>query len=374
MEPNAMPRANPRTGLSEDADEFQLDLAEGVEDDSERGSPDHIRFNITFYGADYPVETIVQRMLRNDFFIPDFQRSYVWSQKQASRFIESLLYGLPVPGIFLYREPDSGRHLIIDGQQRLKTLQYFSSGTFGERRFRLLDISLPWRGRTYDELSEADKRRLNDAVIHATLFKQEEPKGDDQSIYHVFERINTGGTRLSGQEIRTCIYHGSFVGLLRDLNQDEIWREVYGPDKPTNEGPGTHSSVLSFYYRREEYSRPMAKFLNTSMETWRRIKANDAQRFSSLFVETIATAHAFLGRKAFRPERALNAAVFDSVMVGLATRLAKGPVASGSGLAAAYRTLLTEKRYTSAYLRATADEESVKTRMSCAIEAFSEVE
>jgi hypothetical protein len=118
----------------------------------------------------------------------------------------------------------------------------------------------------------------------------------------------------------------------------------------------------------------MAKFLNTSMETWRRIKANDAQRFSSLFVETIATAHAFLGRKAFRPERALNAAVFDSVMVGLATRLAKGPVASGSGLAAAYRTLLTEKRYTSAYLRATADEESVKTRMSCAIEAFSEVE
>jgi Protein of unknown function DUF262 len=229
MEPNAMPRANPRTGLSEDADEFQLDLAEGVEDDSERGPPDHIRFNITFYGADYPVETIVQRMLRNDFFIPDFQRSYVWSQKQASRFIESLLYGLPVPGIFLYREPDSGRHLIIDGQQRLKTLQYFSSGTFGERRFRLLDISLPWRGRTYDELSEADKGRLNDAVIHATIFKQEEPKGDDQSIYHVFERINTGGTRLSGQEIRTCIYHGSFVGLLRDLNQDEIWREVYGP-------------------------------------------------------------------------------------------------------------------------------------------------
>src|SRR4051794_22340737 len=211
MEPNAMPRVNPRTRLSEDADEFQLDLAEGVEDDSERGPPDHIRFNITFYGADYPVETIVQRMLRNDFFIPDFQRSYVWSQKQASRFVESLLYGLPVPGVFLYREPGTGRHLIIDGQHRLKTLQLFYSGNFGEKKFRLLDVARPWNGRTYEELEERDRLRLSDAIFHATIFKQEEPSEDDQSIYHVFERINTGGMRLSGQEIRTCLYYGQMA-------------------------------------------------------------------------------------------------------------------------------------------------------------------
>jgi Protein of unknown function DUF262 len=103
-----MPRAKTLTQPLEDADDFELDLAEGVEDDSERGPPDHIRFNITFFGADYPVETIVQRMTRNDFFIPDFQRSYVWSQKQASRFIESLLYGLPVPVYFCIANPIPG--------------------------------------------------------------------------------------------------------------------------------------------------------------------------------------------------------------------------------------------------------------------------
>jgi len=369
-----MPRAKPQTRLDEDADEFELDLAEGVEDDAERGPPDHIRFNITFFGVDYPVETIVQRMLRNDFFIPDFQRSYVWSQKQASRFIESLLYGLPVPGIFLYREPDNGRHLIIDGQQRLKTLQYFYSGTFGERKFRLLDISLPWRGRAYDELTESDKRRLNDAVIHATIFKQEEPRGDDQSIYHVFERINAGGIRLSGQEIRTCIFHGSFAALLRDLNKDRTWRDVYGPASRRMKDQELILRFLSFYYRRDEYSRPMAKFLNTSMQTWRHINVDDAQRFRSLFIHTIEAAHSLLGNRPFRPERALNAAVFDSMMVALAARLAKGPVQSAPRLTAAYRMLLTEPRYASAYLRATADEESVKTRMNRAIEAFSEVE
>jgi hypothetical protein len=171
---------------SELTDYFELDLAlEDVEDDAEREVPEHIRFNISFYGVDYPVESIVLRMERNDFFIPDFQRSYVWSQKQASRFIESLLYGLPVPVIFLYREPDTGRHLIIDGQQRLKTLQFFYHGIFEERKFRLLDVALPWRGRTYTELDEADKRRLNDSVIHATTFRQEEPRANDQSIYYV---------------------------------------------------------------------------------------------------------------------------------------------------------------------------------------------
>jgi hypothetical protein len=369
-----MPRAKTLTQPLEDADDFELDLAEGVEDDSERGPPDHIRFNITFFGADYPVETIVQRMTRNDFFIPDFQRSYVWSQKQASRFIESLLYGLPVPGVFLYREPDTGKHLIIDGQQRLKSLQYFYSGTFGERKFRLLDISLPWRGRTFDELSEADKRRLNDAVIHATIFKQEEPKGDDQSIYYVFERINTGGTRLSGQEIRTCMYHGSFVGLLRDLNEDKTWRGVYGPRSRRMKDQELILRFFSFYYRRSEYTRPMAKFLNTSMDKWRWINETDAQTFRSLFLGTIKAAASLLGDRPFRPERALNAAVFDSVMVGLTTRLAKGPVKSGPSLAAAYRALLTEPRYASAYRRATADEESVKTRMNGAVDAFSSVE
>lgn len=369
-----MPRSQAPILLDEgNSDDFDIDLAEGVEDDSEREAPEHIRFNITFFGADYPVDTIVNRMDRNDFFIPDFQRSYVWSQKQASRFIESLLYGLPVPGIFLYREPDSGKHLIIDGQQRLRSLQYFKQGSFGERRFRLLDVTLPWRGRTYEELTEADKRRLNDAVIHATIFKQEEPEDDDQSIYYVFERINTGGTRLSGQEIRTCIYHGSFAGILREINGDRTWRKVYGPISRRMKDQELILRFFAFYFRREIYSRPMTKFLNTCMDEWRRLGDDEGKIFQNLFTGTIAIAHSLLGDRPFRPERALNAAVFDSVMVGLATRIEKGPITSGEELTAAYKELIAEQRYASAYRRATADEESVKTRMNSAIEAFARV-
>ena len=82
-------------------------------------------FNLSSYGVDYPIESLVSRLNRKSFYIPDFQRKFVWSKNQASRFIESILLGLPVPGIFVFKEEETGKHLVIDGQQRLKSLTYF---------------------------------------------------------------------------------------------------------------------------------------------------------------------------------------------------------------------------------------------------------
>src|SRR5690606_13194540 len=129
-----------------------------------------------------------------------------------SRFIESLLMGLPVPGVFLAREA-SNKLLVIDGQQRLKTLEYFCRGVFGSsgREFRLRGIKSRFENLTYDTLHEDDRRRLDDYTIHATIIQQDEPKQDDSSVYHIFERLNTGGMQLVPQEIRACVYHGSFV-------------------------------------------------------------------------------------------------------------------------------------------------------------------
>src|SRR6476661_7447962 len=90
----------------------------------------HPRYDITSYGSDPDVEGLVRRLKREEVFIPDFQRDYVWKLPEASRFIESLLLGLPVPGIFLAREPETNKLLVIDGQQRLKSLEFFYSGHF----------------------------------------------------------------------------------------------------------------------------------------------------------------------------------------------------------------------------------------------------
>ncbi len=171
-------------------------------------------YSITSYGADYPVDALVKRIEDSSILIPDFQRKYVWKQPQASRFIESLLLGLPVPGVFLEKEPGKQRLLIIDGQQRLLTLYYFYEGIFEPtgRSFSLTGVQSQFEGLTYKTLSVEDRLRLDDAIIHATVVRQDEPTDDRGSIYHVFERLNTGGTPLSDQEIRTCVEIGIETG------------------------------------------------------------------------------------------------------------------------------------------------------------------
>jgi hypothetical protein len=180
------------------------------------GSEDEIspfQYRITSYGADYPVEVLVRRMDEREIYNPPFQRGYVWDINMASRFVESLLLGLPVPGIFLSKEPESQTHLIIDGQQRLKTLQYFYRGRFpgSDRIFALSGVQTRFRGLTYSDLAPEDRRRLNDSIIHCTIIRQDEPGEDQSSIYHIFERLNSGGKLLAAQEIRSALFHGDLV-------------------------------------------------------------------------------------------------------------------------------------------------------------------
>jgi len=140
-------------------------------------------YSITSYGADYPIDSLIKRLRNETIKIPKFQRVYVWTEKQASRFIESLLLGLPVPGIFFSRDLDSADLLVIDGQQRLKSLLYFYEGHFEDKVFRLKDVQKRFENKTYEELEADDKTRLDDSIIHATIVKQDEPSEDNSSIY-----------------------------------------------------------------------------------------------------------------------------------------------------------------------------------------------
>lgn len=144
------------TTLDEEIRQLASDDDASVFDDAATEEIHSETFTISSYGADYTVDGLVKRMTNGSFYVPSFQRSYVWSQRQASRFIESLLMGLPVPGIFVFKEPDSAKHLIVDGQQRLKSLHYFYEGTFRERKFRLLDVNDHWNDTTYGDLDEDD--------------------------------------------------------------------------------------------------------------------------------------------------------------------------------------------------------------------------
>jgi hypothetical protein len=344
-----------------------------VLDESDEVIP--FKYSITSYGADYPVDGLVKRVIAGDILVPKFQRGYVWSLKEASRFVESLLLGLPVPSIFLSKERDTQQLLVIDGQQRLLTLRYFCEGLWPltRREFALKGVPSKFEGETYKSLSTDDRRRLNDSIIHAIIIKQEQPSDDDSSIYHIFERLNTSGVSLTPQEIRAAIYHGPFSDLLRKLNQANAWRAIYGPVNKLMRDQELILRFLALFFDAQDYSRPMKGFLNTFMGKNRHLNRITTEQMTSAFNPTIDLIHSSIGDRAFRLARALNAAVFDSVMLGIARRLSTGPITAPSALKERYYALLKNSEFLAVAERATADEESVSKRLRLATSAFADI-
>jgi len=332
-----------------------------------------VRYEITSYGVDFDVDGLRRRLRRGEIVIPDFQRNYVWNRVQASRFIESLLLGFPVPGIFLSRDARTGKFLVIDGQQRLRSIQFFYDGAFTPkgRPFRLMGVQDPFVGATYASLSSKDKMNLDNSLIHATVVKQDAPSDDDTSMYHIFERINTEGLRLSSQEIRSALYHGGFIDHLSSLNQISSWRSIFGGVQPRQRDQELILRFLAFFFDEERYHQPMSGFLTRFVVENRNPRDDFLQECGSIFTKTMDAFADTMGKRAFRPDRALNAAVFDSMSVGLARRIvSSGRAPSPEQMNEAHSDLLEDEEYFEAVSSRTSHDLFVKTRMKKAIDRF----
>ena len=363
-----MENESPQSEAEDDAKEGVLD--ETVEGDET--APRDIRYSITSYGSDPLVDGLVKRLNDGDIYIPPFQRKFVWKKPQASRFIESLLLGLPVPGIFLARDSGSSKQLVVDGQQRLQSLRMFYEGLYKQtdeskgEEFTLSGVGSRFGGRTYKTLDQEDRRALDNAILHATIVKQDSPPGDDSSIYQIFERLNTGGTLLHPQEIRACVSHGPFNDLLEKLNRFQPWRDIYGPVSRRMKDRELILRFFTLMYPSEPYKRPMKEALNKHMARNRTLTIVSGDILTKIFEDTISAISGALGRQAFRPAHALNVAVFDAVMVGVARRLQGSPRPLSVELQGRYFALMKDIDFQRAFERSTADEKQVAERLRIA--------
>ena len=358
----------------------QLELEElAIEDEAEQDvtvTPE--KYAISSFGIDFDVEGLVRRLRKDEIFVPHFQRNYVWKQDEASQFIESLLLGLPVPGVFLARERETQRMLIIDGQQRLKTLQFFYDGFFkpsddekSKKVFDLQGVQKNFLGKTYKTLDEEDRRRLDNSVLHATIIKQESPEEDeDTSLFYIFGRLNAGGRKLNPQEIRSALYHGPLMDLVDELNELASWRQIFGKRNERLKDEELILRFLSLYFESDKYERPMEEFINKFCGRHKKGPPKFLDECENAFTATIGVVREAIGPRAFRPVRAINAAVFDSVMVGLARRLATGPVEDKGALRGIYESLRGNEQFVAATSRATSDESNVALRLKISTEAF----
>ncbi len=284
-----------------------------------------VEFDISVTPVDSSLSLLSEQLDNGDMIIPFYQRNYVWKIEQASKLIESFIIGLPVPQIFLYVNDDAILE-VIDGQQRLMSIKYFMDGYFGEPKtdrrqvFRLKGLSeaSSLNGKTFSELSSKDQRKLRNSTLRAIHIKQLSPSRRNDCVFHIFERLNTGGTQLKPQEIRNAVYRGNVVRMLQELNTCDGWMKAL-KIKVNDKHQRDMEFILRIFALFEnwyEYEKPMIRFLNQAMGENREFDSPKARRFVDRFPKVMREISTRIDAP-FRPRGVVNMAVMDSIVVSL---------------------------------------------------------
>jgi len=364
-------------------------------------------YEVTASPNDFNLSTLVSFIESGAIKIPGFQRNYVWDLKRASKLIESIIIGLPIPQIFLYEE---GRNsfLVIDGQQRLMSLYYFWKGRFPRKEKRielravfdqeghiptaLLDneeyfvrfkLQLPENLPNHpNKLSKLTYQTLDDLqttfnlrTIRNVIIKQNSPIGDDTAMFEIFNRLNSGGVNLKPQEIRTSLYHSDFYKLIYKLNALPAWRGILGIEMPDLNMKDCEILLRGFamLISSKEYAPSITKFLNDFSRKMKTASADRLAYLERLFVSFL-DACAQLPPKSFNGIKGrFNISIFESVF----NAVCEGPFAN-QGLVEKnvqpelIAALKQDPSFMEAAQKATAATSSVETRLRIAREKLAQ--
>ena len=292
----------------DDFDEFNNDELQDTEE----------IYNITQFGTSADVETINKRLMKGKYYVPDFQRDYVWKDSQASKLIESIIMGLPIPAIFLAKNDDNDKYYIIDGQQRLISIKRYYNNEFA-----LKDTFSSINNKTYDELEDTHRDRLDEYSLQLIMIRQEIPDDNNDSIYKIFERINTKGTKLYPQEIRSASYHGEFNDLLSSYANDSRWIQFIH----TKNNRKTHEELIlrffALYFDLDNYKAPMKHFLNIYMNKNKNFKLQAKSELDDIFNKTFTIVNNKLTKEhiCLKGSNRVNTQLLDSILVGIANNI-----------------------------------------------------
>lgn len=335
----------------EDLNEILNEKASWFEDDP--GDDDEFQikeYDITASPNDFNTSTMFSFISSGAVKIPGFQRNYVWDLRRASKLIESIIIGLPIPQIFLYEEARNS-FLVIDGQQRLMSIFYFMKQRFPrkEKRYELrrifdekgtipedvlgddkyfvkFDLQLPATDpKRPNRLNKLNYGTLGDLkttfdlrTVRNIIIKQNRPdpeEDESSSIYEIFNRLNTGGINLKPQEIRTSLYHSLFYEMLYRINLDKRWRQLLGLSEPD-----LHMKDIEILLRAysmlvfsKDYKPSMARFLNLTSKRLKELSQAKVAYLEKLFYAFLEACKELTPKAFFGESRKVNISYIDAV-------------------------------------------------------------
>ena len=175
---------------------------------------------IDFYLTEYSVELLAAKVRDGEFFVPAYQREFTWEHDRKTRFIESVLMGLPIPFLFFWENPETGKLEIVDGSQRLRTLKEF---ILGDLRLGDLEQLSLLSGFRFRDLPKSRQRKVNNRSIRGIVLNEH---ADDQARFDLFDRINTGSKAANKAEVRRGALAGAFMHMVTELAKDPTFVEL----------------------------------------------------------------------------------------------------------------------------------------------------
>lgn len=253
------------------------------QDAAEEQISEHHKF-IDYDTREYPVEVLVQKYLNgleedeNDLFVPDYQRELTWPEERQSRFIESILMGLPIPYLFVADvKGQEGRIEIVDGSQRIRTLARFMKNELQLNGLRKLD---KLNGFLYSDLPLIRQRRFGRHTLRMIEMREDT---DEDVRRDIFARINTGSQELSDMEVRWGASDGPFLQFIRECSRLPVFLKLAPLSEKAVKRREAEEFVLRFFaYLRdyEKFERSVVEFLDNflkDMETFDEEAKTDAQ-------------------------------------------------------------------------------------------------
>lgn len=330
----------------------------------------------TVAASDWTVETLIRQIERGNVDLdPAFQRREAWDRIKQSRYIESLIVGLPIPQIVLAEKRNTkGRFLVLDGKQRLLGLKKFFSG---DLVLRGLDLRPDLNGLAYSEMPEEDRDVFDNQTLRTVSVRNWQ---SEDFLYLVFHRLNTASVPLSPQELRAALHPGPFISFANTFTRDHSeFAQLFRKDAVTDFRMRDVEILVRFFaFQRflTTYNGSLkvlldgtCKVLNDEFESSR--LAIESQAFESL--EAIRAAREIFREYAFRVwnhaelkfEARFNRAIFDVVVFSLADpRIRESALQKRPEVVNAFIELCKSEAFIDAVSSTTKTKEAVVSRVA----------
>ena len=289
---------------------------------------------------------------------PDFQREIVWQGPAQTRFIDSLVKQLPIPSMCFSLDYKTQKWQVIDGLQRMWSIVRFLRGD-SWRLSSLDDVDPSISGQFVPDFKDAKPslRKYYDLIANLTLpvtvLRCDYSKRSHMEyLFTIFHRLNSGAARLNNQEIRNCIFSGSFNDFLKEVDGDQAWLRINGRSSTVGDRYRGQELLLRFFafhdnYR--QYKGGLAAFLNNYMREHREPGEGFLTDKKAIFSRSIRLVDnaVFKGRA----EERRSISVMEATLVGIGLNLGHLEALPKERIREMYEELLKSEEFSDSKLR-----------------------